>query len=107
MTEHQNQDGTLKPPTSQQSTDLPVEALTQPQEIKRLTLDEADAYRANKAFNEPREPLPEWFLIALNNNALSFSNFIIKHCPEGKERSQALGQVHAALLWAQEAGVRG
>jgi hypothetical protein len=74
--------------------------------MRRLTLDESDALRAERAFNNPKEPLPEWFIQALNNHAFQFSAFIIEHCPEGKERSQALGQVHAAVLWVQAAGCK-
>ena len=107
--EHQNQDGTLKPPTSQQSTDLPVEGLekpTLPMDLRRLTLDEADMRRAVIAYQEEKEPLPEWFLETLNNHAFFFSKFIIEKCPEGKQRSQALGQIEAAVIWAERAGVK-
>lgn len=116
MDEHQENDGTLKPPTSIESTDLPVEGLskmpnispdlTECIPIQRLTLDQADLLRANRAFNEGRPELPAWFKMGLNNIAFQFSEYIIKNCPEGKERSQALGQVHAAKLWAVEAGIR-
>jgi hypothetical protein len=75
-------------------------------QMKRLTLDEADQLRATRAFQEPKEPLPEWFIEALNNHAFFFSKFLIEKCPEGKERSQALGQIQAAALWAREAGVK-
>lgn len=101
--EHQETDGTIKPPSISEQTDLPVSGLTQPAPMRRLTLTEADMLRAEKAFGTYKEPLPVHIVMGLNNLCLQLSEFIIKNSPEGKERSQALGQVHAAKLWAVEA----
>ena len=103
--EHTDKDGLLRPPSIQEQTEIPLEGLT-PQPIRRLTLDEADLYRATKAFVDTKQPLPSWFIMGIHNHAYSFSKYIIDNCPEGKERSQALGQVHAAVLWAMESGIK-
>lgn len=106
MNEHQENDGTLKPPSSQEQTDLPVEGLTQPAPMVRLTLDQADTLRAERAYTGEPQSLPQWFLSALDNQGFQFSMWIINNCPEGKQRSQALGQIEAAVIWAQRAGIR-
>ena len=103
--DHQHQDGTLKPPSSQEQTDLPVAELSKkPLEMVRLTMDEADELRARRTFMSDNETLPEHLLIALNNHAYTFSEFIINNFQEGRERSQALGQINAVVVWAKWAG---
>lgn len=104
MNEHQQPDGTLTPPSSQEQTDLPVAELSKkPLEMVRLTMDEADTLRAARTFKD-EETLPEHLLIALNNHAYAFSEFIINNFQEGRERSQALGQINAVVVWAKWAG---
>ena len=102
--EHQEQDGTLKPPSSQEQTDLPVAELSKkPLEMVRLTMDEADVHRALNTFKHSNI-LPLHIETTLNNRAYDFSMWIIENFQEGRERSQALGQINAVVVWAKWAG---
>ena len=107
MNEHQQPDGTLTPPSSQEQTDLPVAELSKkPLDLVRLTMDEADELRADRTFGFDGEPIPVHLLIALNTRALEFSRFLINNFQEGRERSQALGQINAVVVWAKWAGAK-
>lgn len=100
----QNQDGTFQPPTSQESTDIPAEGLgnPQPMEMKRMTLTEADLMRARRTYSplvQTDEMLSKRKMF--NEIALEVAKVIIEVCPEGKERSQALGSLNQVVLWCQ------
>ena len=104
MNEHQQPDGTLTPPSSQEQTYLPVSEISKkPLEMVRLTMDQADALRAHRTFKDEKQ-LPEHLKIALNTRAYEFSMFLIENFQEGRERSQALGQINAVVVWARWAG---
>lgn len=101
--------GMLKPPRPLEDTDVKSEGLAHPElptqptpqpEMKMMSMDEADTMRASIAFRKkPVEYIQE--LDVLNEMALQLSLSVVKLCPAGKERSQALGNVQQVVLWAR------
>ena len=108
----QNQDGTLQPPTAFEKTDIPLEGLSQAQQqpqqmpMQILSLDDSDRLRNDRAYKQKKEPLPEWLEESLNNIAHQFVDFLIENFKDGKDRSQAIGQIDAAVLWAKKGGLK-
>ena len=99
-----NADGTLKSgsPFGLETPGPKLEDLSQTPKV--LTMDESDRLRADRNFSH-RSP---------NENQISRYNFleascrrlsieIIENCPPSKERSQALGSVQQACMWAKDA----
>jgi hypothetical protein len=104
--EHQNQDGTLKPPEIREVTDIPLEGLGNQASmpIRRMTLDEADEFRAERCFkyHAPKpDQIPRYTLI--RDYGKQFAKLLIEKCPAGKERSQALGNIQQTVMWANAA----
>ena len=107
MQEGQNTDGTLTPPTSQESTEVKSEGLANPPqekqpEMRMLTMDESDTLRSIRAFNFvfPDE-IQRTQERMLDEICLKVSEVIISHFPAGKERSQALGNLTQVKLWCR------
>jgi len=99
----QNPDGTLEPPTAHETTDITLKDMSKQEGAMRiLTMDESDALRATRAFtNHPQTHENLLIFTELHNHALDFTDLIIKSCPAGKERSQALGSLQQCVQWAK------